>query len=514
MASTPSYFPLPTEDLDESPRRDVSVEELLVIDSPELEVGPVPDIFALPDKAARRRAHFIRSLILAAILITAAVFSLLVIARLKSVPRGAAASQAQRATAAECKRVMVRKFDSLDAGFGSEYGVYLHAKALEREMNWTVVPDTRDWIYGDLGEIFVPPTYECTIPSDVSDLNWAKPGPEWREFGTAGWKEATRLYLTRHYQHLLELEGLLRVHGVERGAMDEFARKTKLWRLDAEHLTLPYGESVPRGEEKAFRAQAAVLEKEWIPTERMQAQIDRLRGRVGLDDTASRARRPVVVLQIRLGDKRTEAQDIGRSGSHMKQDDLSVYFRAAQLALSRLYVKELTPTPFPVRTSSSPKPLLVVMTAETGIVESLIALDTKHEFEIILSPAEELTSKETAEFDRLFGTTHETTPLSVRSRSLLSQRWLQKDFLRASPGLRLALTRQLVAELIVYSKYADAFVVSGNSNMGRIALLLAGEEGAMGPSGHRATGGRVRSIDVPWFPGVWFMSPFAPGQWS
>ncbi|KZV96404.1 hypothetical protein EXIGLDRAFT_765365 [Exidia glandulosa HHB12029] len=475
MASTTSYTPLPTEDVDDIPRRGGSIEGLRVIDSPALQRG---DIFGF--KAARRRALSSRSLILRATLFTAAVLSLLAIVRLNWFSRGKA----------ECQRVMVRKFDSRDAGFCSEYGVYLHAKALEREMGWTVVPDTRDWIYGDLGEVFIPPTYECTVPSDVSDLNWAKPEPEWREFGAAGWKEANRLYLTRDYRHLLELERLLRLHGVDRNAMDDFVRKTKLWRVDAEHLTLPYGESVPRGVEKAFRAQAAVLEKEWIPTQRMQAQIDRLRERVGLEDIASRDRRPVVA------------------------DDLSVYFRAAQHALSRLYVKQLTPASFPPRLGISPRPLLVVMTAETGIVESLIALDEKDEFEIILSPAEELTANETIEFDRVFGTTHEAATSSLGSRSLLSQRWSQKDFWRASPDLRLALTRQLVAELIVYSKYADAFVVSGNSNIGRIALLLAGEEGAMGPPGHRATGGRVRSIDVPWFPGVWFMSSFAPGQWS
>lgn len=153
------------------------------------------------------------------------------------------------------------------------------------------------------------------------------------------------------------------------------------------------------------------------------------------------------------------------------------------------------------------KPLLVVMTAESGIVESLIELDTEQEFEIVLSPSEDFTPAEQSEFDRIFRNGTSTT------RSLRS-RWTQKDFLKASPGLRLALTRQLVAELIVYSKYADAFVVSGNSNMGRLALLIAGEEGAMGPPGHRATGGRVRSIDVPWYPGMWFQSPFAPNQWT
>lgn len=171
----------------------------------------------------------------------------------------------------------------------------LRAKSLEETMGWTVVRDTRNWIYGDLDEIFVPPTYDCSLPSDILDVNTYRPGPLWREFGAPGWRDATRLILTRKLQQTKEMVTLLREHGVDINAMYELVQKMKLWTLDPEHLTLPYGESVPRGEEKAFRAQAAVIAKEWVPTERMKAQIDTLRGRVGLEDADSRSRRPVVV---------------------------------------------------------------------------------------------------------------------------------------------------------------------------------------------------------------------------
>ncbi|EJD38417.1 hypothetical protein AURDEDRAFT_139559 [Auricularia subglabra TFB-10046 SS5] len=428
-----------------------------------------------------------------------AVVSLTVVLLLVFLPRAHRPAEPR-----ECERVIVRKAVEHDAGFGSEYNVYLRAKAMSAEMGWTVVSDTSVWIYGRLDDLFVPPTYDCILPADVYSVNQRT----WHEFGVKGWQNSSRLYLTRGHRQTLAMDAIVRGRSIDSAAMDEFIRKTKLWALDEAHLTLPYGESILRGTEKAFMEQVRVLQKEWVPNERMQAQIDRLRVRAELNDTESRIRRPVVVLQIRLGDKRLEWSDVSRSGSHMQQADLSVYFKAARIALARLYSKDLTPRPFPPRLSTDPKPLLVVMTAETGIVERLVTLDAKNEFDIILTPSEELSPDEKAEFDRLYG---ESLSPSAVPRSL-SPRWTQMEFLRASLALRRALTRQLVAELTVYSWYADAFVVSGNSNLGRLALVLSGEEGAMGAPGYRAVGGRVRSIDVPFYPSMAFLQLFNEGQ--
>lgn len=199
-------------------------------------------------------------------------------------------------------------------------------------------------------------------------------------------------------------------------------------------------------------------------------------------------------------------------------DDLSVHLRAAQLALLRLYDEVTTPAPYtfprpPPTVSSSGaredviKPLLVVMTAETGVVEKLQALDERHQFEIILSPSAEFTREEQEEYTKLFVPPPETPATS--------RRWIQATLYDASPGLRLALSRQLISELFVYAKLADAFVVSGNSNLGRLALLLAGEEGAMGYGIHedarrRVLGGRVRSIDLPYYPTAYRERVFLP----
>lgn len=163
--------------------------------------------------------------------------------------------------------------------------------------------------------------------------------------------------------------------------------------------------------------------------------------------------------------------------------DLTPYFHAIELAYNRLFDTDVTPHPFP----PGVRPLVVVMSAEAGLTDRLRALDDAGAYEFILSPANaDFTPDEQAEYDRILGAARGS--------------WSQALLRRASPALRKALTRQLVAELTVYSRYADAFVVSGNSNLGRLALALAGEEGAMGMPGKHRFGGRVRSIDVPFFP--------------
>lgn len=395
-------------------------------------------------------------------------------------------------SAPACSRIMVRHFESF-TGFGSEYGVYLRAAALSSIMGWTVVPDTKNWIYGDLSNFFTPINVECPLPADVFDSS------SYHEFGLQGWENATRLRLTRGFNQLLQLEALIRHKQIDTSKTSKFVQKAKLWALDPNHMTLPYGESVPRGEEPAFLAQAETLNRQWIPNGRMQAHISRLAARLGLDELDKAKRRPVIALQIRLGDKSTEQGDIKLSGSHMKYDDMSVYLQAAQLAHARLYDPTLTPTPWPARKDGAPRPLLVVWTAESGVVEKLIALDVRREFEIILTPSAEFTEKQLQEYQIVFNATAESN---------LARRWEQKELANASLDLRLAITRQLIAELYVYSRHADAAVVSGNSNLGRMALLLGGATGGLGYPNHRAVGGRIRSIDVPFYPTTWFLSPF------
>lgn len=157
-------------------------------------------------------------------------------------------------------------------------------------MNWTVVPDSTTWIYGELSEFFAPPSYDCTLPTGLLDN-----ATDYQEFGTPGWEDSARLRLTRNYEPLLKLDALVREKGIDTAQTAELLLKQHVWRMDADHLTLPYGESVPRGAEDAFRAQAEALRRLWVPNARMQAQIQRLVVRLGLDEMDVHKRGPVVV---------------------------------------------------------------------------------------------------------------------------------------------------------------------------------------------------------------------------
>lgn len=59
-------------------------------------------------------------------------------------------------------------------------------------------------------------------------------------------------------------------------------------------VALPYGESIPVGMEKAFAEQVRTLRRIAIPNPAMQAQIDRLAAKLGLDQREVTKRRPVI----------------------------------------------------------------------------------------------------------------------------------------------------------------------------------------------------------------------------
>ncbi|EJD50136.1 hypothetical protein AURDEDRAFT_112280 [Auricularia subglabra TFB-10046 SS5] len=405
-----------------------------------------------------------------------------------------------------CKRLILYKFDSA-WGFGSEFSIFLRIAALSEHLNFTVVPDTRNWIYGNLSSFWetpVPTPSGCTLPDDALD---ERKTTAWFAY-TTNWTVHERVVMWRDMRQLKVLDELVRNYTIDVTKTALLREREKAYRLMSDRLVLPYGETIPTGVEQAFRDQVHLTDAVWRPNREMGEQIARLAARLGLGETDVTKRRPVVAVQIRLGDKSREQADVKAAGSHMLFDDVSVYFRAAQLATARLYDSQLSPPPhtFPLPTASSPKPLLVVMTAETGVLEKLAALDKRGQFDMILSPAMdgEFGAGEEEEFSQLFVPQSTTSPAARPAAQTLDRRWEQQALYKASPGLRLALSRQLIAELTVYAQMADAFVVSGNSNLGRLALLLAGEEAARS--------GRVRSIDVPWYPTTYRPAIFPPEE--
>ncbi|KAH7094175.1 hypothetical protein BKA62DRAFT_720962 [Auriculariales sp. MPI-PUGE-AT-0066] len=505
-----------------------------------------------------------------------------------------AASRTLALLSNQCSRVVIHQFDS-SSGFGSEFSILLRMTALASHFGAPVISNSTGWIYGDLSHYFLPPTlpssypYTCILPADVAHIPlYTAPdphaaSPKHTTFSVQSWKSASRLDVTRSPWNQFPLQD--RLVREAHFKMDEIAAlkaKEHWFSVDYTRFTLPYGQSVQSEMYNAFLAQMAVMNQYWRPTPATQAQIDRLARRVELAPETYRSttvRRPVVVVQIRLGDKWQEQDDILAAGSHMKYNDLDAFYEGSRLALARLYDPIATPAPhtfgiphssarsqnatvtvrnaphkYPpiisreaspahaqTRATKRQRPLLVVMSAEREVMGKIRALDaaatgmfageTGGVFDVVQSPSFELSLEHESEYIKMFGAINSvvyrptdvepSAPLPVAaehsanssSAHALESRWSQEQQSKLSLGLRLALSRQLIAELTVYSRMADAFVVSGNSNLGRLALLLGGVEGAIGYGvkedllgdhspmqlARRTIGGRIRSVDVPWF---------------
>lgn len=61
---------------------------------------------------------------------------------------------------------------------------------------------------------------------------------------------------------------------------------------------------------------------------------------------------------------------------------------------------------------------------------------------------------------------------------------------------RVSATNSMLASIEILSLYIDAFIVSANSNLGRVAMLRGGMR-------RLAQGVKVRPFDIYWFPTLW-----------
>ncbi|GAA5839851.1 hypothetical protein JCM9279_005186 [Rhodotorula babjevae] len=77
---------------------------------------------------------------------------------------------------------------------------------------------------------------------------------------------------------------------------------------------------------------------------------------------------------------------------------------------------------------------------------------------------------------------------------------------------RVVHTQAFVRDLTVLAKEADAAVVSGASNVGRLAMLIAGKEAVTGPRDAHGDGlgGRIRSVDAHFYPTAYTTAVYEP----
>lgn len=164
----------------------------------------------------------------------------------------------------------------------------------------------------------------------------------------------------------------------------------------------------------------------------------------------------------------------------------------------------LRPTIFP----STSVPHIVLLTGDTSplvdfttaYIPPTSSLPPKIRYSRTSQPSQSALSR-WSDLLRLKLSPHLTPPITPDPSTILTS-YSQPVFNSLPLPLRILLTRHFLRDLTTLSWYADAVVVSGERETGKLVLSLCGEDGVVGPReiGGRGVGGRCRSVKGAWLP--------------
>ncbi|GAA5896019.1 hypothetical protein JCM8208_007507 [Rhodotorula glutinis] len=439
-----------------------------------------------------------------------------------------------------CKRVMLFRMGDKH-GFSSEMLHYARALVVANKLGYALLADDAQWNYGALSDYFVPRLVHCRPPED-----WFSTAAATR-VGTRRWQGQDRVWLGRETEP--QVDEWIRDEMLDPNDLDELrARK-----FAPGTTVLPEGETLPSAFEEVFADFAAALKEVWRPNQELAALVRKQRMELGLGGGGLRHRKHSPTWG---GNRRKGAAPVDTSEDDEEQDreayefgvaersdrgpvvglhlgglkpslslslfglspapgaaaaasfhvgDPSALLAAAHDATRRLThassaspsYSRVRPTLFPPGTTAT----LVALTANASAFDDVAARPESVEFNVVRTSAP--ASDELARWDEaLGGSSSGGEGEGARADRLLSE-WDQKRWNDEVPrGLKVLLARHFARDLTTLSLYADAFIVSAASPTGRLALLLSGEEGAVGPRDFHggSFGGRVRSVDAWWSP--------------
>ncbi|GAA5964568.1 hypothetical protein JCM21900_001901 [Sporobolomyces salmonicolor] len=394
-------------------------------------------------------------------------------------------------------------------GFASEYILYIRAAAMAEKLGYTFLEDDRNWNYGRLTNYFRPRTLSCVPPRDWSDHRKA-----FAIHSSASWatdkrgRPRSRLRYSR--QVLSNLDDWTRETYLSspaaREELAELQRRDRAHARDRDRWILEEGGSLPGVFEEVFQDQAEVVERLWRLTGGIERMVEEVRARAGIDgerwlegeEDGAAKRGPVIGLHIRLGDKASEyAHDSHEMGITNEFGNLTVYVEAAHDAYRRL-------------------PTLLVMTAELSVSALLAEIRLAQPFRIVQTPPPHMISEGTGqEQAQAHGEGQGSGPKAYTSGAAapapsptdLAAGYTQSAFNALPLAERVAHTQAFVRDLTLLAftsagEGVDAMVVSGASNIGRLAMLIGGKDAATGPRDvqGRSLGGRIRSVDAHFYP--------------
>lgn len=435
-------------------------------------------------------------------------------------------------TLPDCKRVLLYRFEGTH-GFSSELMHYLRAGVIAQKLGYTLLADDSGWNYGALSDYFLPRLIHCRPPADWFSTDLAT------RLGTRRWQGKDRVWVSREMER--EMDQWIRDEMLDPSMVDEL-RSRQHGRI------LPEGETLPLAFEDVFADFASTLKEVWRPNAQLALLVRQQRLELGLGGGALRHRKnsptfggrnrniggggsravdsqqqddedaewemnvaersdrgPVVGVHLVGRRPRTDLSVFGISNA-VVAGDLEVVYEGAANALRRLTHSSITspgysrsrPNIFPPTAT----PTLVALTNNETLFSVFTSKSSLSEYNIVRTsppPFDEL--RQFNEILRL-EVTPDLQPPKGNANKLLRE-WDQQIWNEDVPReLKVLLTRYFVRDLIVMAQHADAFVVSGASPTGRLAILLSGEDGAIGPRDLNggSFGGRVRSVDGWWSP--------------
>lgn len=201
---------------------------------------------------------------------------------------------------------------------------------------------------------------------------------------------------------------------------------------------LPLDLQIPDGGKDAFEMVSKLTEELWKPLPDIASAEQQVIAELGLQDTN---RGHVIGLHWRGGDK------IAHECPHGNCGNVSLYLQEAINLLDSL----------PQAQCADCQPTLVVMTIEPGILELLAADPLSARFHL------------------------RDLPPPAKGR----QTFNKGNFFKMSMQDRIEQTSAMIRDLTALSRVADGFVVTGSSNVGRMAFLLGGQQA------------HIASVDLP-----------------
>ncbi|GAA6013914.1 hypothetical protein JCM11491_000471 [Sporobolomyces phaffii] len=421
-------------------------------------------------------------------------------------------------------------------GFASEFILYIRAKSMAHKLGYTFLPDDSAWNYGRLSSYFAPLPLSCIPPADWNDYRKAYPihqGQSWR-FDKKG-RPRRRLRYSRAFLSNLD-DWTREAYFVGNETRDlelyQLRRKDERHRVANDRWILEEGGTLPSVFEEVFGDQARAVSDTWKLNEGLRQEVNALKAKIGLDESrryegSDSGRGPVIGLHVRLGDKATEyVHDSQEMGIANEFGNLTVYLEAAHDAHRRLVSKEAPPlsanSAAVSRFSTHARPTLLLMTAEPGIAEQLASLPLAKPFDIVETPAAlgPALNGDTGGSERLKAVDSErgktggsgggpkayaggAVPIQAQNSTDLRDGYSQSTFNSRPLEERVEHTQAFVRDLaLLTSIEVDALVVSGASNIGRLAMLIGGPQAVIGPrdDNGQSLGGRIRSIDAHYYP--------------